>query len=60
VTRPYVLARWVEPARYLDSHALAFKVVEEWMRTSPDGSPDSLVKAFESTLNGVLRALCDA
>ena len=52
--------RWQEPTRWLDTHELAMKTVEEWVKASPDGSPDSLVTAFEHTLNGVLKALCDA
>jgi hypothetical protein len=57
--RGYTLNRWAEPVRWLDTHELAVRTVATWTSTSPDGSPESLISAFEATLNGVLRALCD-
>ena len=56
---PFTLNRWAEPTRWVDTHEVAYKLVEMWSAGS-DGSPESLVKAIEHTLNGILKGLSDA
>ena len=51
--------RWAYPTRTLDTHDMAFQTVKRWSETS-DGSQESLVRTLESTLDALLRALCDA
>ena len=51
---------WAYPTRTLDTHEMARATVERWTKLSPDGSPESLIQTFEQTLDGLLKALCDA
>ena len=52
--------RWAYPTRIVNTHEMARATVERWTKLSPDGSPESLITAFEQTLDGLLKALCDA
>lgn len=45
--------------RWVDTHEAAVNIVRMWSDGNDD-SPEALIQAIESTLNGILRGLSDA
>jgi len=39
---------------------VAIQIVEHWVATSPDGSPESLMDTLDKTLKEIVVQLCDA
>ena len=52
--------RFGQTTRVIDTRKVAMQVVQHWVDTSPDGSPESLVDALDGILKDIVVQLCDA